>query len=204
MDASQRMESILKLQPSLIRDPTVKSGYANPLRKSHLEKALHFLLDKQGIRSRFNPLWPFMTASSWSPRTPNCTASQFMSLIGPVTATEKQVPWHVPANPISQVTSQFTSIYANGSKRKWQVFTNTSYVGCGVHSGGFTATGLVHSRKQIQYHFLELKAVLLALQCFEHFCKNQTVLIPMENTTVVAYINKERGMKSGSLCALFQ
>ena len=54
----------------------------------------------------------------------------------------------------------------------------------------------------IHSNFLELKAVLLALKSFEQQCKGQIVLIETDNTTVVSYINKEGGMRSGSLCAL--
>ena len=32
--------------------------------------------------------------------------------------------------------------------------------------------------------------------------KGQIVLVAIDNTTVVAYINKEGGMRSGLLCAL--
>ena len=46
---------------------------------------------------------------------------------------------------------------------------------------------------------LELKTVFLE---FQTFCCNKTVLIAIDNTTVVAYSNKEWGMKLGSLCAL--
>ena len=54
----------------------------------------------------------------------------------------------------------------------------------------------------LHINFLELKAVFLALKQFENFCRGQTVLVCKDNTTVVSYINKEGGMKSGSLCAL--
>ena len=48
---------------------------------------------------------------------------------------------------------------------------------------------------------LELKAVLLALQQFEHQCKDQIVLVAMDNTTVVSYINKQGGYEVRlSLC----
>ena len=55
---------------------------------------------------------------------------------------------------------------------------------------------------QLHINFLELKAVFLALRSFELLCQNQIVLVATDNTTVVAYINKQEGMKSGSLCAL--
>ena len=44
---------------------------------------------------------------------------------------------------------------------------------------------------KLHINFLELKAVLLALKCFKHLCRDKTVLIASDNTTVVAYINKE-------------
>ena len=55
---------------------------------------------------------------------------------------------------------------------------------------------------KIHINHLELKAVFLALKAFQDLCCNNTVLVATDNTTVVAYINKEGGMKSGSLCAL--
>ena len=84
-----------------------------------------------------------------------------------------------------------------------QLFTDASNEGWGAHLGDSTARGVwsdVESRLHI--NFLELKAVLLALKSFELLCRNQIVLIATDNATVVAYINKQGGMKSGSLCAL--
>ena len=48
-----------------------------------------------------------------------------------------------------------------------------------------------------------MKAVLLALQFFKTDCRNNQVLIASDNnTSVVAYINKQGGTKSAELCAL--
>ena len=55
---------------------------------------------------------------------------------------------------------------------------------------------------KLHINYLELKADLLDLKEFQALCTNNTVLIATDNTTVVAYINKEGGMKSGPLCAL--
>ena len=69
--------------------------------------------------------------------------------------------------------------------------------------GAHTARGQ-WSLPESKYHInhLELKAVFLALKEFQTLVFNKTVLVATDNTTVVAYINKEGGMKSGSLCAL--
>ena len=84
-----------------------------------------------------------------------------------------------------------------------QIFTDASNEGWGAHLGDSTARGTwSQPESQLHINFLELKAVLLALKSFEHLCRNQIVLIATDNTTVVSYINKEGGMRSGSLCAL--
>ena len=61
---------------------------------------------------------------------------------------------------------------------------------------------MVHTGKPVTHNYLELKAVFLALKEFQEFCTHRTVLIATDNTTVVSYINKEGGMRSGPLCAL--
>ena len=61
---------------------------------------------------------------------------------------------------------------------------------------------LVISRLHINY--LELKAVFLALKEFQDLCTDKIVLVATDNTTVVSYINKERGIRSGPLCALLR
>ena len=84
-----------------------------------------------------------------------------------------------------------------------QLFTDASNEGWGAHLGDFTARGLWSTQESaLHINLLELKAVLLALKQFERLCWNQTILVCSDNTTVVSYINKEGGMKSGSLCAL--
>ena len=88
-------------------------------------------------------------------------------------------------------------------KHALQIFTDASKEGWGAHLDEHTAMGqwsLPESKLHINH--LELKAVFLALKEFQTLVFNKTVLVATDNTTVVAYINKEGGMKSGSLCAL--
>ena len=88
-------------------------------------------------------------------------------------------------------------------KHGLQLFTDASKEGWGAHLNERTARGtwsLPESKLHINY--LELKAVLLALKEFQDLCSNKIVLVATDNTTVVAYINKEGGMKSGPLCSL--
>ena len=81
--------------------------------------------------------------------------------------------------------------------------TCASKEGWGAHLNECTARGswsVPESRLHINY--LELKAVFLALKEFQDLCVGKIVLLVTDNTTVVAYINKEGGMRSGPLCAL--
>ena len=164
-----------------------------------------------------------------------CSVRQFMSLIGLLTATEKQVwagrlhmrpvqwhlkrHWHVPESlekiipvPLSlhphlnwwlDETSVLKGQPLHPLQHALQIFTDASNEGWGAHLGESIARGVwSEPESRLHINFLELKAVLLALKSFEKQCRGQIVLIATDNMTVVSYINKEGGMRSGSLCAL--
>ena len=61
---------------------------------------------------------------------------------------------------------------------------------------------LVPSEQQVADQLPKLKAVFLALKEFQDLCIHKIVLVATSNTTVVSYIKKEGGMRSGPLCAL--
>ena len=83
------------------------------------------------------------------------------------------------------------------------IFTDSSNAGWGAHSGQNSTGGLWSlSEKHLHISLLEMKAVLLALQFFKTDCRNNQVLIASDNTSVVAYINKQGSTKSAELCAL--
>ena len=166
---------------------------------------------------------------------PTCSVRQFMSLIGLLTATEKQVhlgrlhmrpiQWHLKNNwripeSLEKVIPLPRSLHPH---LQWwleegnvlqgqplhplhhalQIFTDASKEGWGAHLNEHTARGpwsVPESKLHINY--LELKAVFLALKEFQNLCIGKIVLVATDNTTVVAYINKEGGMRSGPLCAL--
>ena len=66
----------------------------------------------------------------------------------------------------------------------------------------FYKGSVVRSEKRLHINVLELKAVSLALCDFKDQCQNQTVLVATDNSTVVAYINKQGGTHSAEMCAL--
>ena len=166
---------------------------------------------------------------------PACPVRQFMSLIGLLTATEKQVhlgrlpmrpiQWHLKNNwrvpeSLEKIIPLPRSLHPHlrwwleednvlqgqplhPLKHALQIFTDASKEGWGAHLNEHTARGswsVPESKLHINY--LELKAVFLALREFQDLCVNNIVLVATDNTTVVAYINKEGGMRSGPLCAL--
>ena len=166
---------------------------------------------------------------------PACPVRQFMSLIGLLTATEKQVhlgrlhmrplQWHLKNNwrvpeslekiiPLPRTLHPHLQWWLDEDnvlpgqplhpvRHALQIFTDASKEGWGAHLNESTARGswsVPESKLHINY--LELKAVFLALKEFQDLCVDKIVLVATDNTTVVAYINKEGGMRSGPLCAL--
>ena len=163
---------------------------------------------------------------------PACPVRQFMSLIGLLTATEKQVhlgrlhmrpiQWHLKNNwrvpeSLEKVITIPRSLHPHlqwwlqednvltgqllhpikyalqvASKEGWRAHLNES-----AARGSWS---LPESKLHINY--LELKAVFLALKEFQDLYTDKLVLVATDNTTVVSYIKKEGGMRSGPLCAL--
>ena len=77
-------------------------------------------------------------------------------------------------------------------KHALQFFTDASKEGWGAHLNELTARGYWSvPESKLHINYLELKAVFLALKEFQHHCVGKIVLVATDNTTVVAYINKE-------------
>ena len=84
-----------------------------------------------------------------------------------------------------------------------QIFTDSSNEGWGAHLDQSSTKGLWSDQeKRLHINVLELKAVSLALRSFKDQCQNQTVLVATDNSTMVAYINKQGGTHSVEMCAL--
>ena len=73
-----------------------------------------------------------------------------------------------------------------------QLFTDASNEGWGAHLYQRSTKGLWSDQeKRLHINVLELKVASLALRNFKDQCQDQTVLVATDNSTVVAYINKE-------------
>ena len=165
---------------------------------------------------------------------PACLVRQFMSLIGLLTATEKQVhlgrlhmrpiQWHLKNNwrvpeSLEKVIPIPRSLHPY---LQWWLKADNVLTGQPLHPKNLICKYLqMHQKKgfSLKYkhtareswslseskliiNYLELKAVFLALKEFQDLCTDKIVLVATDNTTVVSYINKEGGMRSGPLCAL--
>ena len=114
----------------------------------------------------------------------------------------------------SQITPPPPTLVAGGKQRapRSTITPNKTYSadiyrrikeGWGAHLNERTARGTWSiPESKLHVNHLELKAVFLALKEFQDLCCSNIVLVATDNTTVVAYINKEGGMKLGSLCTL--
>ena len=84
-----------------------------------------------------------------------------------------------------------------------QLFTDASNEGWGAHFEQSSTQGLWSPQeKGLHINVLELKAVFLALRYFKVQCQDQTVLVATDDSTVVAYVNKQGGTHSAEMCAL--
>ena len=83
------------------------------------------------------------------------------------------------------------------------ITTDASLSGWGATHEGRAARGVwCGDIRSAHINYLELMAVMLALQHFERFVSGCHVLIRTDNTTTMCYINKQGGLRSKSLHAL--
>ena len=83
------------------------------------------------------------------------------------------------------------------------LFSDASMLGWGAHLLDQFVSGLwSEQEKQWHINLLELQAVYLALQSFQDRVAGQSIALMCDNATVVAYVNKQGGTVSRSLCLL--
>ena len=82
-----------------------------------------------------------------------------------------------------------------------QIFTDSSMEGWGAHTLNLEVSGVWSpNERTLHINNLELRAVVLALRHWERVVIGKTILVASDNSTVVAYINKQGGTVSRSLC----
>ena len=114
------------------------------------------------------------------------------------------VPWFRPA--VSQwLDTNFmrSMVPLQAPDPDFHLYTDASLTGWGAHLEDLSVSGL-WSQRWIGQHInvLELQAVRLALEEFCPYIRDSCVLLATDNTTVSAYLNKEGGARSHTLCSL--
>ena len=83
------------------------------------------------------------------------------------------------------------------------LFTDASCAGWGAHLLDQRASGKwSEEEKMLHINLLEMKAVWLGLQSFQKIVTGHRVMVMCDNSTVVAYVSKQGGTHSRSMCEL--
>ena len=82
------------------------------------------------------------------------------------------------------------------------LYLDTSWSEWGSHPLDRVLSGVWSEQKLLHINLLEMKALCLALQSFQELVAGRRVTAMCDNSTVVAYVNKQGGTVSRSLCTL--
>ena len=84
-----------------------------------------------------------------------------------------------------------------------RLYSDASRSGWGVHLLNQSVSGIWSNQESsLHINLLEMKALFLELQSFQDVVADHRVTAMCDNSTVVAYVNKQGGMVSDSLCSL--
>lgn len=77
-----------------------------------------------------------------------------------------------------------------------EIFSDASLTGWGIYCNGERASGLWDTNEISDHiNLLELRAAFIGLKCFAKDLTNQEILLRIDNTTAIAYINKYGGIQ---------
>ena len=104
--------------------------------------------------------------------------------------------WSLEANVLKGVPLDIPSPTAT-------LYTDASSTGWGAYLAGQTLSGEWSGDHLLEHiNVLEMRAVLLAIEGFRTSLQGQMICLATDNSTVVAYIQKQGGTRSHQLCAL--
>ena len=153
------------------------------------------LLGILAAQEKFIPLGRLhMRPLQWHLQDHWCQASQPPNTEVPITADIKAqlLWWTVPDNILRGAPLRFP-------EPNIRIFTDASTQGWGAHMDGSTIQGTWSRTEQLLHiNVLEMRAVRLALERLE-VPPHSRVLVASDNTTVVAYVNKQGGTHSRQL-----
>lgn len=77
-----------------------------------------------------------------------------------------------------------------------EIFSDASLTGWGIFCNGERSHGFWDTTESVQHiNLLELKAAFIGLQCFTNDLRNQEILLRIDNTTAISYINRSGGVQ---------
>lgn len=77
-----------------------------------------------------------------------------------------------------------------------EIFSDSSLTGWGIACNGETSSGFwSFSESQNHINFLELRAAFIGLKCFANNLTNTEILLRIDNTTAISYINRMGGVQ---------
>ena len=82
------------------------------------------------------------------------------------------------------------------------ITTDASTKGWGAHWEDHTAQGVWSDQEKEHINALEMRAVIMAITCWQHLLKGKNILIRSDNIATVQYINRQGGTISPQLCQL--
>ena len=170
--------------------PNSALGVDNTSGKSELKPTQVFFVHGLRIPPRFSPCKTLSRemaqTSGFDPKTQVKTCLSLDNLLPWTEAIAAHLDWW--QNP----SNMMKGADLHPKDHSIQLFTDASHEGWGAHLDQNSTKGLWSDReKRLHIYVLELKAVSLALRDFKDQCQNQTVLVAMDNSTVVAYINNK-------------
>ncbi|XP_063915486.1 uncharacterized protein LOC135131605 [Zophobas morio] len=156
---------------------------------------LGFILDSAHMRLRLPPdktNYILYLISTLENRT-SCSIKKFAKLIGGnfkarigLTPEIKQDLHWWKHHLVSDIGNEIGSDHFT-----MEIFSDASLSGWGIYCQGHTARGLWNPEEQREHiNYLELKAVLYGLKCFAKHLLHSKVLLRIDNTTAISYINR--------------
>lgn len=86
-----------------------------------------------------------------------------------------------------------------------EIFSDASLTGWGIYCEGNSSHGhWSEEERKMPINFLELKAAFFGLKCFANHLRDKNILLRIDNTTAIAYINKMGGVRYEHLNILCQ
>lgn len=107
-----------------------------------------------------------------------------------------ELNWWITKIPLASNTLRLPSYHL-------EIFSDASLSGWGVFCNGTSSYGFwSQEERKLPINYLELKAAFFGLKCFAFKLRNKNILLRIDNTTAIAFINKMGGIRFQHLSLL--